>query len=263
RHRRLGLSVGHAPAVLRVLRPVSELADTFLAHPVAGDVVDALLVGAPAEPLAEVGGVTRDRVGDLPPDGLELLALARVHAQPYHDAEHALGPGHRAGGGSGHIPISVLKSARSSRCLMRCIWMAVLALSRSVMRASSNGASGRISKSWTQRIRVAPPLTPGTSSYSQKRCMYLNQPGSTRCARTVRVTGSGVRSETQLQTLPSASGCMVSRNRIVGPWRCRISAAAYSLNSRGQDSTSLVASQTRSIGRSMTMWLSVWPAIAV
>src|SRR5690606_5560541 len=97
RHRRLGLAVGHAPAVLRVLRAVLELAETFLAHPVAGDVVDALLVGAPAEPLAEVGGVTRDRVGDLPPDGLELLALARVHAQPYHDAEHALGPGHRAG----------------------------------------------------------------------------------------------------------------------------------------------------------------------
>src|SRR5690606_9906303 len=217
RHRGLGLAGRDALAVLRVLGAVLELAEPFLAHPVAGDVVDALLVGAPGEPLAEVGGVPGDAGRHLAPDALELLALARVYAQFDHDAEHVLGHGH---GGGGHSWISVLKSARSSSCLMRCIWMAVLALSRSVMRASSMGAFGFISKSCTQRMRVPPP--PGTSSYSQNRFMYLNQPGSTRCARTVRVTGSGVRSDTQLHTLPSVSGCMVSRNRMVGPCRRRI-----------------------------------------
>src|SRR6266498_3977097 len=70
--------------------------------------------------------------------------------------------------------------------------------------------------------------------------MYSNGPVCTRRARTVRVFGSGVRSETQLQTSPFSSGCMVSRNRTVSPSRSRICAAEYSLHSEGHEATSLV-----------------------
>src|SRR5216683_1156881 len=89
--------------------------------------------------------------------------------------------------------------------------------------------------------------------------MYSNGPGSTRRALTVRATGSVVRSLTQLHTCPFSSGCMVSRNRTVSPWRSRISAAEYSVNSCGHDSTWFVMDQTRSNGASMVTEFSVWP----
>src|SRR6266545_2585434 len=92
--------------------------------------------------------------------------------------------------------------------------------------------------------------------------MYSNGPVCTRRARTVRVFGSGVRSETQLQTSPFSSGCMVSRNRTVSPSRSRICAAEYSLNSEGHEATSLVISQTSSIGAAMTISFSVCAAMS-
>src|SRR5207248_3125941 len=61
---------------------------------------------------------------------------------------------------------------------------------------------------------------------------------------------------------PASSGCMVRRNRTVSSVCRRISALAYSLNSHGQDATSLVISQTSSIGASMTVALSVWAAMS-
>jgi hypothetical protein len=53
---------------------------------------------------------------------------------------------------------------------------------------------------------------------------------------------------------------MVSRNLVVAPSRERTSTDAYSLNSRGQFSRSLVISHTRSKGASMVMLFSVCPA---
>src|SRR6266516_3889428 len=91
--------------------------------------------------------------------------------------------------------------------------------------------------------------------------MYSNGPVSIRCARTSRLSGSAVRLETQLHTLPSSSGCMVRRNVTVLPSRSRMSAAAYSLKSCGHDATSLVMSQTSSTGALMTIALSVCPAM--
>src|SRR6185295_10552362 len=57
---------------------------------------------------------------------------------------------------------------------------------------------------------------------------------------------------------------MVRRNRTVPVSGSvdRISAAAYSLNSDGQPATSLVMSQTRSIGAAITIALSVRPAMS-
>src|SRR5262249_60772499 len=87
--------------------------------------------------------------------------------------------------------------------------------------------------------------------------MKSHGPVSTRCALTLCVAGSGVRSETQLQILPSLSGCIVRRNLTVLPLRSRISALAYSVNRFVQFSTSLVMSQTRFMGALMMMKLSV------
>src|ERR1700722_5280987 len=92
--------------------------------------------------------------------------------------------------------------------------------------------------------------------------MYSNGPVSTRCACTVPVCASAVRSETQLQTWPSSSGCMVSRNRTVESCWLSTSVAAYSLNNCGHDGTSLVMAQTRSSGALMTIELSVCAAIS-
>src|SRR6266536_2185653 len=92
--------------------------------------------------------------------------------------------------------------------------------------------------------------------------MYSNQPVSMRCARTVRVRALTTRSETQLQALPASSGCMVRRNRTVSSACSRISTFEYSLNSDGQEATSLVISQTSSIGASITTALSVCAAMS-
>src|SRR5690242_4937181 len=141
---------------------------------------------------------------------------------------------------------------------MCAISLAVPRFSRSVIAASSSGASGRRWKSCTHRIRTPP----STSAYSQRMRMYSNGPVSTRRARTVLLAGSAMRSDTQLHTWPFSSGRNVSRKRTVSPSRPRTSTAAYSLNSSGQDATSLVISQTRSIGAPMTTLLSMWPAIS-
>ena len=89
--------------------------------------------------------------------------------------------------------------------------------------------------------------------------MYSNGPDSIRRDFEVRLSGSTVRSETHDQTCPSysGSGCVVSRNWIVFPSRSRISAFAYSLKRLGQLSTSIIISQTRSSGASMSTELSV------
>src|SRR5690349_19061865 len=88
--------------------------------------------------------------------------------------------------------------------------------------------------------------------------MNSNGPVSIRCARTERLAGSAVRSDTQLHTWPpcSGSGWVVRRNRTVSPARSRISALAYSVKSSGQCSTSFILSHTWSIGAEMTIALS-------
>src|SRR3569833_2151590 len=92
--------------------------------------------------------------------------------------------------------------------------------------------------------------------------MYSNGPVSTRRALTTCASRSGVRSETQLHTVPFSSGYMVRRNRTVSPSRSSTVASAYSLKSVTHDGTSLVMSQTRSTGAPITMEFSVWPAPA-
>src|ERR1700730_7045600 len=91
--------------------------------------------------------------------------------------------------------------------------------------------------------------------------MNSNGPVSTRRALTRCVTGSVVRSETQLHILPLSSGCIESRNTTVFPLRSKISACAYSVNRLGQSSTSLVMSHTISNGASITIELSVRTAM--
>src|SRR3569833_1759651 len=93
--------------------------------------------------------------------------------------------------------------------------------------------------------------------------MYSKGPVSIRCARASRLSRSKVRTETQLHNKTNSSGCMVRRNLTVSSPRSRISAAAYSLKSRGHDATSMVMSQTRSMGALMTTELSVCPAMTV
>src|SRR3569833_333107 len=91
--------------------------------------------------------------------------------------------------------------------------------------------------------------------------MYANGPVSTRRAVTVRASGSTPRSDTHDQVRPCSSGCIVRRNTTRFPSRSSTSAAAYSLNRFGQLGSSLVISQTRSIGASMAMLLSVCPGM--
>src|SRR5437899_3511536 len=55
---------------------------------------------------------------------------------------------------------------------------------------------------------------------------------------------------------------MVSRKVVLSPCRSSTSTAAYSLNSRGQFSRSLVMSQTRSTGAAMRISLSVCPGMS-
>lgn len=128
---------------------------------------------------------------------------------------------------------------------------------RLVICSRLTGDSGFMRKSWIQRISTPS----GTSRYSQRMFMYSNQPVSTRYARTVRVTGSAVRSDTQDQALPSSSGCIVKRKRTVSPSRWMISALAYSLKRFGHDATSLVIFHTRSDGAEITIARSVCPAM--
>src|SRR6476646_10290768 len=128
----------------------------------------------------------------------------------------------------------------------------------SVIQASSTGASGFIAKSCVHTIRVPA----GTSSYRQWMFMWSKGPVSTRRALTVSASRSGSRSETQLHTVPFSSGCMVSRKVVFRPSRRRTSTEAYSLNSRGQFSRSLVISQTRSRGAAMLISFCVCPVIS-
>src|SRR5204863_1458615 len=118
---------------------------------------------------------------------------------------------------------------------------------------------GFIENSCTQRISVPP------SAGSKYHSMFMNSNGpvSMRCALTECVSGSTVRSETQVHTVPSYSGSgdVVSRNCVVLPRRSRISEFAYSVNSFGQFSTSFSSSQTTSSGASITIELSVLAAM--
>src|SRR5215211_8406433 len=91
--------------------------------------------------------------------------------------------------------------------------------------------------------------------------MYSKGPVSIRRALTAWVAGSVVRSETQLHTLPSSSGCIVRRKVTVLAPCSKISACAYSVKRLGQFATSLVISQTNSSGALITTELSVWAAI--
>src|ERR687889_2825425 len=93
--------------------------------------------------------------------------------------------------------------------------------------------------------------------------MNSKGPGSTRRARTSWVAGSSVRSETQLQTRPLSSGCILSRKRNHVSVSARISTSLYSVNRSGHDGRSLVIAQTWSIGASMRIELSVCPAVRV
>ena len=90
--------------------------------------------------------------------------------------------------------------------------------------------------------------------------MYRNGPVSIRWARTDQVDGSSVRSDTQDQTRPCSSGCIVSRNRTRFGSSSRTSAAEYSVNSSGHERTSLVTSQVNWMGASTTTRLSVCAA---
>src|ERR1700730_3428549 len=91
--------------------------------------------------------------------------------------------------------------------------------------------------------------------------MYSNGPVSIRRDCTVCVAGSGQRSETHEYTLPSSSGCVVSRKTIRPGSSSITSTLAYSVNRRGQSRTSLVTRQTKSSGASMRISLSVCPVI--
>src|SRR5205823_3959496 len=104
---------------------------------------------------------------------------------------------------------------------------------------------------------------PSAGSKYHSMSMNSNGPVSIRCALTECVSGSTVRSDTQVHTWPSYSGSgkVVSRNCIVLPSRSRISAFAYSVNSFGQFSTSFSISHTTSSGASITIELSVLAAI--
>src|SRR5918995_863367 len=93
--------------------------------------------------------------------------------------------------------------------------------------------------------------------------MNSKGPGSTRRAFTSRAAGSRVRSDTQLQTRPDSSGCILSRNRNQVSVCARISTSAYSVNRSGHEGRSLVIAQTWSIGASMWIELSVCPAVCV
>ena len=123
-----------------------------------------------------------------------------------------------------------------------------------VIHSSSTGASGFIAKSCRQLIRVR---SGPSSSYRHRMCMYSNGPVSTRCARTSHLSRFQVRSETQDQTVPSASGCMLNRNRTRSSPSSSTSTAEYSVNSSGQPRTSLVMAQTKAMGASMTISFSV------
>src|SRR6185312_2034185 len=92
--------------------------------------------------------------------------------------------------------------------------------------------------------------------------MYSNGPVSTRRARTLSEGRSGSRSEIQVHTWPFSSGCMVSRKVTLAPSRSSTSTEAYSLNSSGQRSRSLVISQVRSSGAAMTIEFSVCPGMS-
>src|SRR4051794_38783699 len=91
--------------------------------------------------------------------------------------------------------------------------------------------------------------------------MNSNGPGSSRRATTSWAASSRVRSETQLQTRPDSSGCILRRKRNVVPVSARISTALYSVNRSGHDRRSLVIRQTWSRSASMTIELSVCPMV--
>src|SRR4051794_3437871 len=91
--------------------------------------------------------------------------------------------------------------------------------------------------------------------------MNSNGPGSSRRATTSWAASSRVRSETQLQTRPDSSGCILRRKRNVVPVSARTSTSLYSVNSSGHVRRSLVIRQTWSRSASMTIELSVCPMV--
>src|SRR3954453_11818221 len=214
-------------------------------------------IGRAGPPLRHVTADDVGRLGQDLPGGLVVEPgvghAARHAALPLEDDRD---PGHVADSGTGP-GFDRRPAAASTLSRMTAIWTLLLASIRCVMASVSMGASGRIRKSWTQRIRV--PVPSGT--YVQRMFMNSKGPGSSRRATTSWAASSRVRSDTQLHTRPDSSGCILSRKRNIGPLCASTSTSLYSVKRSGHVVRSLVIRQTWSMSASMKIELSVWPTV--